>query len=114
MSVSLFAGVPVTDLALALVWYERLFGAPPSFFPNDVEAVWEIAPDRFVHVEHRPAHAGHAMVTLFVDDLDAVLAGAAGRGIEPADRETYANGVRKAVFRDPDGNEIGYGGGPAD
>jgi len=32
---------------------------------------------------------------------------------EPATRETYSNGVRKVTFRDPDGNEIGYGGGPA-
>jgi hypothetical protein len=27
--------------------------------------------------------------------------------------ETYANGVRKATFRDPDGNEIGFGGAAA-
>lgn len=31
---------------------------------------------------------------------------------EPAARETYSNGVRKAVFRDPDGNEVGVGGAP--
>jgi len=37
-----------------------------------------------------------------------------GRGVEPAERETYENGVRKVTYRDPDGNEIGFGGGPAD
>jgi hypothetical protein len=36
-----------------------------------------------------------------------------GRGIEPAETETYANGVPKLTYRDPDGNEIGYGGAPA-
>jgi catechol 2,3-dioxygenase-like lactoylglutathione lyase family enzyme len=51
--------------------------------------------------------AGHA---LFVDDYDARLGRIAGRGLEPAEVETYDNGVRKAVFRDPDGNEIGFGG----
>ena len=45
-----------------------------------------------------------------VDDLDGFLAAARGRGIEPASQETYGNGVRKAVFRDPDGNEVGVGG----
>jgi catechol 2,3-dioxygenase-like lactoylglutathione lyase family enzyme len=50
------------------------------------------------------------MHTLFVDDLDARLSQIAARGLEPADLETYENGVRKAVFRDPDGNEIGFGG----
>ena len=32
------------------------------------------------------------------------------RGIEPAGRETYGDGVRKVIYRDPDGNEIGFGG----
>ena len=36
----------------------------------------------------------------------------AGRGLQSADRETYANGVRKVIYRDPDGSEIGFGGGP--
>jgi catechol 2,3-dioxygenase-like lactoylglutathione lyase family enzyme len=112
MAVDLFAGIPVSDYPAALDWYETLLGSPPSFFPNDVEAVWELAEHRYVYVEHRPGHAGHAMLTLFVDDLDARAAGAAERGVEPADRETYANGVRKITYRDPDGNEIGFGGGP--
>jgi hypothetical protein len=34
------------------------------------------------------------------------------RGIQPAERETYSNGVRKAAYRDPDGNEVGLGGAP--
>nr|BFE68873.1 hypothetical protein GCM10020092_021740 [Actinoplanes digitatis] len=63
-------------------------------------------------IEVRPAHAGHAMHTLFVGDFDARLSDIAGRGLEPVQRETYDNGVRKATFRDPDGNEIGFGGGP--
>lgn len=32
------------------------------------------------------------------------------RGIEPASQETYGNGVREVIYRDPDGNEIGFGG----
>ena len=54
------------------------------------------------------------MVTVFVDDLDGLLAETASRGIEPDQRETYDNGVRKVTFRDPDGNEIGFGGAPVD
>jgi hypothetical protein len=45
--------------------------------------------------------------------LSARIAQIAERGLEPAERETYANGVRKATFRDPDGNQIGFGGDPA-
>ena len=112
MSVDLFAGISVTDYAAALAWYERLLGAPPTFFPNDIEAVWELAEHRFVYVELRPEHAGHGLTTLFVEDFDTRIAAIAERGLEAATRETYSNGVRKTTFVDPDGNEIGFGGAP--
>ena len=114
MGADLFAGISVSDFDQALGWYERLLGAPPSFLPNDVEAVWEVDEHRFVYIELRPPHAGHALNTLFVDDLDARVQAIADRGIEPAERETYENGVRKVTYRDPDGNEIGFGGGPVE
>jgi len=113
MTVDLFAGVPVRDHAAAAAWYERLLGAPPAFLPNDGEAVWELGESRYLYIDVRPEHAGHAVHTVFVSDFDARLAAIAERGIEPAERETYDNGVRKAIFRDPDGNEIGFGGAPA-
>jgi len=106
----LFAGLRVRDYRAALPWYEQLLGEP-SFLPHDTEAVWTLADDRSVYiVEH--AEAGHSVVTLFVDDLDSVVAEIAGRGLEPAERETYSNGVRKVTYRDPDGNEVGFGGAP--
>jgi catechol 2,3-dioxygenase-like lactoylglutathione lyase family enzyme len=113
VTIDLFAGIPVRDRAASTVWYEKLLGTPPSFLPNDVEAVWELADHRFVYIEVRPEHAGHGKHTLFVDDYDARLLRIAERGLEPDEHETYDNGVRKATFRDPDGNEIGFGGAPA-
>ena len=109
--VDLFAGIPVADYARALAWYERLLGSGPSFLPNDTEAVWELAEHRYVYIEVLPDRAGHALHTVFVDDLDAQVESISGRGIEPAAQETYDNGVRKVIYRDPDGNEIGFGGG---
>ncbi|MET0765002.1 MAG: VOC family protein [Blastococcus sp.] len=114
MALDLFAGIPVGDYARASAWYERLWGAEPSFLPNETEAVWELAEHRFMYIDVRPERAGHAMHTLFVDDLDARVQAITDRGLEPAERETYSNGVRKVTYRDPDGNEIGFGGGPAD
>jgi catechol 2,3-dioxygenase-like lactoylglutathione lyase family enzyme len=109
----LFAGIPVGDYARALTWYERLLGSGPSFLPNAVEAVWELAEHRWLYIVVRPGHAGHAVHTVLVDDLDARVRGIADRGIEPAEREAYPDGVRKVVYRDPDGNEVGFGGVPA-
>lgn len=110
----LFAGIPVREYAAALAWYERLLGSPPAFVPNDIEAVWELAEHRYLVIEVRADHAGHAKHTVFVDALDALEAEIAGRGLDPAERETYESGVRKTTYRDPDGNEIGFGGAAQD
>jgi catechol 2,3-dioxygenase-like lactoylglutathione lyase family enzyme len=108
----LFAGVAVSDYPRAVGWFEALLGTAASFEAHDTESVWILAEHRSVYVVLRPEHAGHSLVTVLVDDLDELLAAAGGRGIEPEIVETYDNGVRKATFRDPDGNEIGFGGMP--
>jgi hypothetical protein len=110
VALALFAGIPVSDYQRAAAWYERLLGRGPSFLPNTSEAVWELADGRFVYIVLRPEHAGHAVTTVMVEDLDALVEGIGGRGIQPAAQEAYANGVRKTTYRDPDGNEIGFGG----
>jgi catechol 2,3-dioxygenase-like lactoylglutathione lyase family enzyme len=108
----LFAGIPVRDFAASLDWYQRLLGAEPSFFPHDTEAVWQVGDHGFLYIVELAEHAGHARQTLMVDDLDERLDAIAERGLEPALRETYGNGVRKITYRDQDGNEIGFGGVP--
>ena len=70
MALDLYAGIPVSDYAAALEWYERLLGFPPTFVAGDTEAVWELAEHRSVFIEQCPEHAGHAMHTIFVDDFD--------------------------------------------
>jgi hypothetical protein len=88
-NLDLFAGIPVANYAAALAWYERLLGSPPAFIPDDTEAVWELAGHRYLYIDVRPEHAGHAMHTIFVAGLDALVAGIAGRGLDPVRRETF-------------------------
>jgi catechol 2,3-dioxygenase-like lactoylglutathione lyase family enzyme len=111
MSLHLFAMLRVADFPAARPWYERLLGEV-TFFAHATEAVWTLAEGRSVAVAEDPAGAGRGAVTIFVDDLDTEVARIAARGLEPAARHTYSNGVRKTVYRDPDGNEIGFGGAP--
>ena len=92
MFTDFFAGIPVTVYATAVTWYERLFGSPPSFLPTETEAVWELAEHRFAYIEQRPEHAGHAMHTIFVDDLDALVA-------QIADRVTHPRAARNVPER---------------
>jgi catechol 2,3-dioxygenase-like lactoylglutathione lyase family enzyme len=112
MALTLFAGTRVSEFTRARAWYERLFGEP-AFFPHATEAVWTFAEGRAFYIREDAEGAGHGLVTLFVDDFDAALAEIDARGLTPEARETYSNGVRKAIYRDPDGNEIGFGGAPS-
>jgi hypothetical protein len=112
MTLDLFSGIPVRDYAAALAWYEQLVGRPPAFFPNDAEAVWELADHRYIYIKHAPNRAGHALLTVFVSNVDSFVAQLSGRGLQPTKRETYANGVHKFTYVDPDGNEVGVGGPP--
>ena len=114
MTVDLFAGLPVSDYQRALTWYEHLLGSAPAFLPNAREAVWELAAHRYLYIEELPERAGHALLTVFVDDLAERVASIGARGIQPASQETYDNGVRKVIYRDPDGNQIAFGGAPVD
>jgi predicted enzyme related to lactoylglutathione lyase len=110
MALDLFAGIPVTDYAAALPWYEQFFGGQPSFLPNDTEAVWEVAEHRYIYIVQEPKRAGNALVLSFVDDLDERVAEIARRGIEPAKRMTPVAGVTKVIYRDAEGDEINFAG----
>jgi predicted enzyme related to lactoylglutathione lyase len=114
MGLDLFAGIHVRDYNAAKSWYERLLGREPTFIAHATEAVWELAEHRYLFIEEDRDAPGGADITIFVDDLDKLAADIAARGIEPAERVTYSNGVRKAVYRDADGNEIGFGGAPVE
>lgn len=113
MALDLFAGVPVSDYAAARSWYERLLGREPTFIAHATEAVWELAEHGWLFVVEDGDRAGRAIVTILVDDPEALVAAIASRGLEPDERVTYSNGVRKTIYRDADGNEIGVGGAAA-
>jgi glyoxalase/bleomycin resistance protein/dioxygenase superfamily protein len=91
-------------------WYERLLGAEPSVIAHATEAVWELAEHRSPFIEEDAAGAGRAIHTIFVDDLDKRVADIASRGIQADELVTYPGKARKAIYRDSDGNEIGFGG----
>jgi catechol 2,3-dioxygenase-like lactoylglutathione lyase family enzyme len=104
-----FAGIPVADRAAAFAWYERLFGRPPDFFPNENEAVWRLAEHAWIYVVGDPERAGSALHTLLVDDIEDLVAELAGRGLETGPIETLPGAARKAEITDPDGNRITFG-----
>jgi hypothetical protein len=111
-SLDLFAGIPVADYAAALKWLRTTTGLSARILsPRQRGGVGTCGASVRVHCAatgtRRPRHE-HP----FVDDLDALVAQVADRGLDPAKREAYSNGVRNITYRDTDGNEIGFGGAP--
>jgi hypothetical protein len=95
----LFAGVAVSDLERAVSWFNRFIGEAESFEPNHTERVRTVSEHRFGYAELQHKHAGHAMVTLFVDDSDGFVDAVAQRGIKPETRESYGTGYEGDVSR---------------
>jgi predicted enzyme related to lactoylglutathione lyase len=113
MVTHVFAGIPVADRDEAVGWYERLAGRPPDLIPNEDEAAWQMSETGWIYVIADADRAGSALQTLLVDDLDAFLAGLAGRGIAAGPVETIGDAVRVAILTDPDSNRIKVGQPPA-
>ena len=105
----LFCGVPVSNLEASLQWYQRLLGCPPNFFPNDGEAVWAIADHRWIYIIVEPERAGRSVLTIICDDFERLIDEINTRGIAFDKEEFPAENVRKVMYYDPDGNEIGFG-----
>jgi predicted enzyme related to lactoylglutathione lyase len=110
----MFAGIPVRDFQKSLDWYQRLFGCAPSFFPNDREAVWAVGDQRRLYIIVEPERAGGTIQTIMCNGLEEVIAEIAARGLRYSKEETPDEGVRKVMYYDPDGNEIGVGRIPSE
>jgi len=102
----LFAAVPVTGLATAVPWYERLFGREPDIVTHDHEVMWKVVEAGWLYVVEDAPRAGHALVTVSVADLDDAVARLDGRGLRPETVEQVGDAGRKATFIDPDGNAV--------
>lgn len=105
----IFAGVAVSDFKSSLDWYTRLLGAPPAFFPNDREAVWMLREHLWLYIIVDHGRAGGGIQTIMCDDLESTIDAIEARGLSFDDEERPAHNVRKVMYRDPDGNEIGLG-----
>jgi len=103
-----FSGVPITDLDTARDWYTRLIGRKPDIPVNETEDMWGLTDTAFLYIVHNPDRAGRSVVTMAVADLEAAVAEAAGRGVRSGPIEQVGTAGRKALFTDPDGNEIAF------
>jgi catechol 2,3-dioxygenase-like lactoylglutathione lyase family enzyme len=95
-----FAGIPVADFEAARAWYEALLQRPPDMVPHETEVAWQLTDSGWVYVVQDRERAGRALVTVLVDDLDALDV--------DGERETVPGKYRNVVVTDPDGNRIQF------
>lgn len=104
----LFAALHVQDRDAARPWYQQLFGRPPDFVPNDVEAVWQVADTASVYILADGSRVGGGDVNLIVDNLSATLAGLTSRNIRTGPVVVIDGVGRKSRVFDPEGNSIWF------
>lgn len=98
------ASLPVTDLAAAASWYERLFGRPADRRPMPGLVEWQLTVGGGVQLAQADG-AGTGTATLTVDDLDMLVADLRSRDVEVED-PTTGTGARFTQLTDPDGNTV--------
>lgn len=98
--------IPVSDVPVAVEWYERLLDRPADARPMASLADWAITDSSTLQVFHDPANAGHVAVNLVVEDVDDADAALRRRGIVPEDLVEASAFVRILPVVDPDGNTI--------
>ncbi len=102
----LFSGVPVSDFAVAQLWYERFFGRPADVLAHDAEVMWRVSDGGWLYILQDPARAGQGIVTMAVPDLQVAVSSLRARGGEIGPIKPEGRAGRKAVALDPDGNTI--------
>jgi len=100
------AGIAVADIEAAKRWYEKLLGKPADDVPMASAAEWHLAAGGSIQLSEDADRAGRGTVNLSVDDFDAALAEAAGRGIVLEEVEIPSGMFRVATTADPEGNLV--------
>ena len=79
--VNALAGVMVSDLATAEIWYEQLLSRPADARPMEGLAEWKLADGGWIQVFQDKERAGSSSVTFLVSGLDDQLAELKAKGI---------------------------------
>ncbi|MDV8002568.1 VOC family protein [Rhodococcus sp. IEGM 1408] len=99
----------MTDESAAGKWYARLLDREPDDRPMPGLLEWHFGNGFGLQVWAEPERAGHSVVVIEVDDMDAVVsrltaAGFTLQGPQPG------GGRRILVIEDPDGNRVVFAG----
>lgn len=104
---SVTVGLPVSDVADAAAWYERMLGFAPQLEPAPGVVEFEVRPGVWLQLfeEGQVRPSGWAF-RFGVEDLDAARARLGGLGLDVGPVERVEGVVAFCSLWDPDGNEL--------
>ena len=110
---NVLAGIAVTDLEKAEVWYDNLFERAPDTRPMDELVEWHFPDGGWLQVFADPNRAGHSSITIVETDFQKRLEELNRLGIKILS-VTQGDKVKICIVHDPDGNQIVFAQGSAE
>jgi len=115
-AITVFAGLPVRNLARASAWYREVLGREPDAHPTPDIADYYLASDRdpehgTLQLREDTERAGGGLVTINVEDI-SLIAGTLQELNVPFQPQKFpieavtVSAVTVGTFEDPDGNAV--------
>ena len=107
------AGIAVTNLAEAEVWYDNLFGRAPDTRPMGELVEWQFPDGGWLQLFEDQLRAGKTSVTLVETHFQKRLEELNSLGIKILS-VMQGDQVKVCIIHDPDGNQIVFAQGSAE
>jgi hypothetical protein len=102
---TIFAHLSCSNIEASAVWYEKLFGKPPTRRPMKGLVEWQFTASAEVQLFEDKKHAGTSTLTVEVLPMEPEQRRLQAAGLEPGPIEE-AKDFYIMRLRDPDGNLI--------
>ncbi|HEY4257638.1 MAG TPA: VOC family protein [Candidatus Udaeobacter sp.] len=107
---NILAGIAVTDLEGAEVWYDNLLGRAPDVRPMDGLVEWKFPQGGWLQLFTDKERAGKGSVTLVETDFEARLTALKKLGLK-INSVMAGDKVKTCIIHDPEGNQIVFAQG---
>ena len=107
---NVLAGIAVSNLEHAEVWYDNLLGRAPDTRPMDELVEWEFPGGGWLQVFVSQERAGRCSITLVETDFDARLQQLNNLKVR-IQSVIQGDAVKTCIVHDPDGNQIVFAQG---
>jgi catechol 2,3-dioxygenase-like lactoylglutathione lyase family enzyme len=103
---SITVGIPVSDLHVAVRWYQRVLELDRGIEPAPGIREFEVSPGCWLQLFREEASGSGHVFRVGVEDIDEARRRLLGLGVTVADTERIEGVIAFCDFADPDGNRL--------